>query len=320
MTTKKTKAIFFIEAPFQLISVYEAIFTFSLEKSYVLMVRMSGNEENDSQLRKVVSLLFNCKEKIHYIYIKNQNKTFKDYLKIVYYVLKLSITQIKYNYVFIGNIESGFLSLLVKFVNRDKIFLLDDGVKNLINQNNFSNADNYNMFTMLTTIKPLIGQSIKYNSFKNIKNITFPKTLSSKLDKEITLFLGSKIVELDVISKSSYLEYLQYVLDDSKEDLMIYIPHRGEKLDKLKDIKIKYSNFYIQHLDLPIELYQLDDLPIKSILSFYSAALISLKLKYPDKKIYYLPFKYKKYGQSIDIVYSSFASYGINSFLGHKNV
>ena len=75
------KSIFFVEAPFQVLSAYEAIPFFSLE-DYSLVVRLSGEKANDIQLKQIVNFLFKDNEKNLNISIKlkeNLNTIFNEF-------------------------------------------------------------------------------------------------------------------------------------------------------------------------------------------------------------------------------------------------
>lgn len=316
------QGLFYVEAPFQLISAFEAIKVYKLDY-YHIYIRLS--KHNDTQLKNVVTILFDDISNISYFYIENHNRSVKDYLVALKYYIYAIFQKVKYDYVFIGNYESKFLSVIIKVIDKSKIVLLDDGVKTFAIQKKFTDENSYNLFTMLKSIKPLRHQSIICHNFVNIKHSLIQKNQKKYDRNQSILFLGSKMVEVGIISKDEYLEHLVNVLKAHMEVFIIYIPHRGEDIDKLHILEDEYHNFKIKVVDLPIELYILDEFSlndIKYVISFYSAALISLKLMYSDIKVYCLAFDFygSKYSLTIEEVYKNMHLYGVKNFYMEHHV
>ena len=273
------KSIFFVEAPFQVLSAYEAIPFFSLE-DYSLVVRLSGEKANDIQLKQIVNFLFKDSKNIEFTFIKSRNRTLLDYLRMIKYLVKISVMQFQYKYVFIGNMESGFLSIIMKVINKNKIFLLDDGIKSITFQNTFTEKKYFNLFTMLNNLKPIANQIIIYNNFKHIE-----KLISNIKYNNNVLFVGSKLNEVGIVTEAFYIEYIKKISNYYKNNKILYIPHRGESENKLAKIAM-VENIEIVKMDYPVEFYPIffKSCP-KHIASFYSAALISLSKLYPEIKV-----------------------------------
>jgi len=286
------KAIFYIEAPFQLLSAYEAISYFSIKK-YKILIRFSGIESNDMQLIKLIDLLNINNNNLEYVTINVQNRNFLDYLKSFLLILSGYIHQYKYKYIFIGNLDSKILKQVVKLVKQEKIILLDDGIKSIIFQKSFTKKYNFNLFTMLTDLKAIGAQKVDYNNFNQIKKMSTSIEYSNDV-----LFIGSKLSEIGIVTEEYYLKYIKRIAHYYSDSNILYITHRGESKEKL--IKIKsINNIEIVSLDYPLELYPLYNhtLPL-NIASFYSAALISLLKLYPktDVKSFFIknPLCYKR--------------------------
>jgi len=307
----KNKGLFIVEAPFQLVSAYEAIKAYKLT-DYQIHIRLSQN--NNMQLKNVAKILFEKDEKkISYFYIENKNRQWKDYLTAIRYYLYSFFYRFFYHYIFIGNYESRFLYPIVKMVGKNKIVLLDDGIKGFLIYNNFSDNFSYNMFTMLNTLKPFHNQIILYNQFNRLKSF-HKKNLLSKYQNDNIIFLGSKLSEASIISSDYYIKMMGKVLSIYQNFNIIYIPHRGENIQKLDNLQKDFNNFTIKEIDFPVELYILMENSIpKEVLSFYSAALLSVKSIYPEIIVKAILFDYSlsKFKNSIDLAYQNLKNYNI---------
>jgi hypothetical protein len=272
-------SLFYIEAPFQLLSAYEAIGDYNL-KQYKIIVRLSGVKNNDNQILNLVKILFEDDSRIEYIFIKITNRRIIDYLKIVFLIIKSYTIQYKYQYIFIGNLESKILAKIVRIINKEKVILLDDGIKSITFQNNFSNKYYYNLYTMLDKLKTIEKQKIVYNKFSRLQLM-----IKGIEKREDILFIGSKLSEAGIVTEEYYINMIKKIsLKYSKKNIL-YITHRGEMIDKLNKLS-QCNNIKIIQLDYPIEFFPIyyNYLP-SMVISFYSAALISLYKIYPTIKI-----------------------------------
>lgn len=299
------KGLFFIEAPFQLLSAFEAIEDYQLS-DYKIIIRLSNIRNNDVQLKTLVNILFQDNQKIVFHTINVHNRNLKDYLLTFYLLIYSFIFQAKYNHIFIGNLDSGILSLIVKAIKRSKIVLLDDGIKSITFQKTFNKTYKFNLYTMLQGLSPLPNQIIKYNHF-----IKFKRLLKNIIYKDEIFLIGSKLSESGIISEDYYLKSVEEIAKRHNKYPIKYIIHRGEDPKKLKKISL-IQNINIMQLDYPIEFFPIYNKysPIM-IISFYSASLISLKKLYP--KINALSYKINytniDYRDKIDQVYQYISQY-----------
>jgi hypothetical protein len=300
------KALFLIEAPFQLLSANEAIAEYNISE-YIIYIRLSLKKKNDLQLKKLVNILFNNSNNIEYFTLKADKKNILDLFKIFYMNIYCAVLTRDYKYIFVGNLDSKVLKLMIKGINKNKIILLDDGIKNILLQNNFTEKNHYNIFTMLLSLNPYKNQRITYNKFKEFK-----KSISDMLierSKDI-LFVGIDLCESRIMNERDYISYIDKISNRENRSI-IYIPHRSEDNDKLNRIS-KLANVKIDKIDYPIEFYFYNRKvkPYK-IMSFYSGALISLKCLYSDIEIVALQFDYQNVSNSkdIDLVYSYLNEY-----------
>lgn len=309
-----TRGIFFVEAPFHLFGVLESIKEYELKK-YSIYIRLSGN---DKQLINLVEKFFPNNKNIKYFTLANKkNSTFISYFTTLRILLFMSIWHFKYKYIFLGNFESKFLNLFKYFVPKSKIVLLDDGVKAFVIQNKFTVENNYNMFTMLHTIKPFVSQTIKYHKFEYLKFLY--KINNKNIKSNEILFLGSKLCEEGILKEEPYIDIIKTILEKFALYKITYIPHRGENISKLKKILLQYNNFEIKEIDYPVEVYLLEENIIPSkVISFYSAALLSIKLLYENVEVNSILFDYSDsiYKYNIDLAYQGLEEYDIKALQG----
>ncbi len=289
------KSLFLIEAPFQLLSAYEAIGDYDI-KQYIIIVRLSNTVNNDLQLKKLVDVLFGNDKQVKYISLSAQNKSLIEYLKALYYIIYFCVSQIKFSKIFFGNLESGFLSKIVKFTKHNKIILLDDGIKTITFQNKFSENKFYNLYTMIDDLKYIPNQKIVINKFnhlnKLLKNINYTDNI---------MLIGSKLNEVGIIEESYYIKLIKEISKLHEPKKIIYIQHRGENKEKLLKIA-QIKNIEVVKLEYPLEFYPLysSSLP-KTIVSFYSAALVSMGKLYSGSNMIAYKFNFTNYKQKENI-------------------
>ncbi len=288
------KDMIFVESPLQLVNALEVIASFVL-KDYVLYIRYSNNKTNDAQLDKVIEI-FNVKRtNIKKIYLSPSNRRLLDYIKILFYFIYSKT--FKVNRLFIGNLDSKFLSVIYNNINKDKIIALDDGSKTIALQEKFNRHNFYHLFTMYF-LKNIDNQNIYINNYENLKSL-----LRNKHKTEHIIFLGSKLNEAEIISEDKYLSLIIRIAEYYKKQIT-YIPHRGEDGEKLKKIS-EIKNIKIKNLDYPVELYGLYEKEIPNIVaSFYSTALLSMKNIYGiEPESFYFDFSASEHKDSIESVY-----------------
>ena len=305
------KSLLFVESPLQLLNAYEAICYFKLH-DYRVIVRLSGQEQNDKQIKNLIKIL-NINN-VNYITIRVKNRKLIDYYH-------LFINSFKYYFknvdkVFIGNYDSGFFKLLLKQFKKSKIILLDDGTKTLTIQKQFSENNFYNMFTMYD-IKPVGKQTIYKNNYDHIFNMLQKHEIKKR---EYILFLGMKLSELNIIDEKDYIYFLNKIANFYSNKSIIYIPHRGESINKLKIIEKYISNISIKYLNYPVELYGLYEQEIPaSVVSFYSTALLTMKNIY-KVEVNSFKFNYNDsiYKDTIDEVYKYYENYMLVKYLKNE--
>jgi len=292
------KTFLFVESPLQLLNAYEAMYVFHL-KHYKIIIRLSGNADNDKQIKFLVQYL-DIKH-IKFLTIKAEKKGVNDYIKLLF--CKYIFLFRKIDKVFIGNFDSGFFRLILNQIPKEKVILLDDGSKTLAVQNQFTNHTFYNFFT-LYNIKALENQIVYKNTFQQLSQ----KLKKLHITEEEILFLGMKLSEAGIMVEEKYIKLVRQISHRYSDKKMIYITHRGESLAKLQKLK-EIKNMTIKSYDYPIELLGVFEnaLPFK-VVSFYSTALLTMKYIYKiDVECFSFDYQSSRYRETIDCVYAHYS-------------
>ncbi len=268
------KNILFVESPLQLINAYEAVSFFGLNNFYYV-IRLSGNVNNDKQLKEIVNRL----ELVDFVFLNlnAQNKKFEDYLVLLLYRFKYVFSSKDIEKIYIGNYDSKFLSLIMKQFSNDKIVLLDDGSKTFEIQRTFEPSQHLNLFTMYDILP--VGKQIVYkNSYNRI--LALLRDENVVFDNSSVLFIGSKLSEDGAISEKYYITLLNEISEFYDGKTIIYVPHRDEDKNKLKEIGT-INNVEVKTIGYPIEFFGLYESAIPAtISSFFSTALMTMKAFY----------------------------------------
>lgn len=314
----KLENVLLVESPFQLLSAYEAIESYSL-KSYKIIIRLSKKTHNDSQLLNLSNQLFPSQENIIYYSIGVAERTLRDLGMIFLLWLFVQVTSLKSVFFFVGNIDSKLMRLVTVTVPRRKIIVLDDGTTSLIVQKRTSETTCYNLFTMLYSLKAYSGQTITTHKFNAIRKAFLRQVTAIKGE---SLFIGSCLCECDIISQQKYIELVEQIVADNSAKKIRYIPHRFESEEKLGLLE-KIKGVSIERIDYPVELFCFyhEAVP-ENIVSFYSAALISMKLLYGNMiSVCGVRFDYSdsKFADDLDSIYSELEQYITIRELGFCN-
>lgn len=269
-------------------------------------IEVSRNIFKDEKL-KIITLLLN---QVHTNQInklaKNHglNILFSVKFRPIFQYLDLSIKLFKFNKKYkidnliLGHTRNNMMLFCLKKLKYKTLQFVDDGeileVKNIkpeISQNLLP-VDYYSIF------------NLKSNSFfKFINNqYNFFKIKSEKKFSDKILFIGSNIVEHDIIPFDLFSSILKKII--ISEGAIDYLMHPRENKEKFKEME--KINFF--HSSLGIENYIINNeiLP-KRIISFYSTAVSSLNKvmgKYNDR-IYFIDLrKYMKSKYIRDVEYN----------------
>lgn len=274
------KNLYLIETPFQLLNAIEAIYAFPTEHND-LYIRYSDSGKNDSQLKDLLKKIDLPKNvSVNSFFVNAEKRTPVDALKMAFYYLKLKLEVKHYENVFIGNYDSRFIKLVVPFSR--KIIILDDGLKTISTQNNFTPNNYFDWFTIFD-LKPITTQKIYRNKLKNLQSLI----KQQKPKRKSVLFIGSKLSEEKIISEDYNLEIVSKIAKEYGDTPIKYVSHRAESKEKLARIE-KIKNLEVVQLDYPLELLPIyGDFEPSLIISFFSTALITLSKIYKVKTIGY---------------------------------
>lgn len=129
-----------------------------------------------------------------------------------------------------------------------------------------------------------------------------------KADNQVTsytkqfAFLGSSVVELDIMNADDYLFYLSEIKANNQNSELLYIKHRKEKESKLS--RIQQLGYNIIDLDCPFEKYFASQTMVPQTLGsfFTTSVLINISenfMNVPNLNIYIFPIEKLKAQQKV---------------------
>lgn len=289
------KNLFIIGTPLQLINAIEAINYFKLENNILVIVYRSLIA-NKIQIDKIRNL-YKWEEVLEIEYSKHSSL-----LKYVHLTKYLKTHT--YKYVFFPKLEV-VPKLVIANVKKEKVFLLDDGGLTVtiyeksiktdkLNKYDFKELrfllfglkvkirDKINLFTYFN-LPAINGIEVIKNSLLHLKN----SVTDMKKESSVIYFLGQPISKL--IDDAVYRDSIQSIIKKYNKKI-IYIPHRGESVDKIKYLsELDNSMFSIENIGMPVELFFLNNEIYPShVISYYSTALTTLDLIFEDTVINYI--------------------------------
>ena len=259
---KIKSAVFLVESPMQLINAIEAKHYFSISETF-LLIRYDGIKSNDNHIDYVLNTIDNQFSRISYIMLRYGKKSILKMLVPIVWC-------IRYNpeYLFIGNYFSGFSRIARLLYPNRKTIYLDDGAQTT---KLYYDNKKINLFSYFSFDELFAGRIYKHHNFEYLKHRLRGK--SQNVIKGTIFFIGTPLVENNLIEASQYDKLLKSLLIHYKDYNIRYFPHRFEDLRKLRSIE----GLNIETINMPFELYilQCNTLPEK-IVSFYSAALYTI--------------------------------------------
>ncbi len=268
----RKKAFVFIESPFQLLCAYEAVNFFDVD--YDLYVRLNRYELNNHQVKNIIEEL--GMNNVYYIDLPVKKDIFTK-LKMLKFLIKNKLQN--YDYYILGDYLSNLMKQFVKINSNDKIILLDDGVATYKIQRELKEIPlPLTLFSMFK-IENFNNQKIYVNKFENLKKL-YPT-----VDRSHDIFIGAQLVDLDILSLSVYIDIVKLAINNSKENKVIYFPHRRTSKEVLKELSA-IENLEIAFPDTAIEFYLLKaGIKPKNIYSILSTALFSLSIIFEEANV-----------------------------------
>lgn len=278
------KMLALVESPLQVDNLIEYLL---IENKFVkikVIVRYNGNNKNDFILKRKIELLLGSFPCVNVVNVKIKPKSFK-LVPYVFSVLFLSL-KFKPTLIVYGDLRSTWNNVLFGFHSRRcTTVIIDDG---------FATLSIYNRLRKICGIEIVFFTKFDLAETKNLK-VIYSKGSDGKLAVNRSLdrcvFVGSPVVEKDIISSDMYISILKRIVDDNSEIEVSYCFHRGEHLLNDSDlIDIGFTN--VLHLDSSIEdSIENEDIHLTKLSGLYSTALINASLKFYnlDIECYLLP-------------------------------
>jgi hypothetical protein len=269
---KSKNALIIVESPLQLLCAHEAISYFKVNSRFY--IRLSNNEVNNLQMKSIVKDL-NI-DNVEYLELAPK-KDFKTLLKMFKYLIILKLK--KYDYYILGDYLSGFIKQFIKISSQKKIILLDDGVASFKIQRELKKKSlPLTLYTMFN-IEKFDNQQIYINKFVTLKNKYNNKNQSDDI------FIGGKLVDLDIVSMNTYIKVIKHALTNSNGNKILYFPHRGTSKEVINEI-VSIENIEVIYPDTTVELYLLKKgINPKNIYSILSTALFTLSTIYDNVNV-----------------------------------
>jgi hypothetical protein len=324
--------LFLVKSPLQLLNAIEASNRFPSDKD-ILIIRFTSNNRTNSQLKQLLSFA-----KWDTILQIRYSKLPLNFIKEYHVLRKLIRSENKFENIFIGDYRLLNFKIFPINLKHKKAYLLDDGTSTftiqefyLKDQKEFPEKpvisfgkkviaqylfgfkthleERIHLFTCYN-IEPHIGQEIVKNDYSYTRtHINARREL--RIDKDKVYFIGAKYVESNLMLENEYFLILKKIREAFNQKKFIYIPHRGERESKLKDIEglgidiVNFSNI------VEIELLYGSELP-GIICGLTSSVLVNIPKIYPKIKVmaykvneeFFLP----SYRQSVKSVYRRFES------------
>ncbi len=295
------KNLFIIGTPLQLINAIEAVHHFKLKNNILILVHRS-RESNMKQMQEILDL-HPWDEIIEIPY--SSNSSLMKYVKLV-----KDLKNHAYGYLFMAKLEV-VPKLLLANLNKQKVFLLDDGTltiaiyekyirTNKLNKYNFKELrfllfglkvkirDTINLFSLFNLSQANSNEVVKNNlDYLRETYLNTEARKEFKKDEDTVYFLGQPLDSL--IDIREYKQSLEAVIKKYNKKI-IYICHRGES-KQTQDLLSTIDKDYFELLDIgmPVELYFLfNKIYPSQIISYCSTAVTTVDLLYNECKSNYI--------------------------------
>ena len=286
LTSKKIKLnnLAIVSTKFQLTNAAEVSnFFFKNKKLNVIIFILNKTHlEQINELKNLynIDIIFTVKFRV-----------FFQYIDLIFKLIKL-MNNYSIDNLIVGHLRNNLMLFCIRVLKFKKLNFVDDGEiievidqKPSINKKYFP-IDYYSIFSLQSNH---FFQFHK-NDYQNLK-LNYKKNSTNR-----TLFIGSPLVECDVIPKKLFFSIMEKIIE--KEMKIDYFLHPRESVEKFET----HKNINLLNYKSGIEQYiiECDMLPAK-IISFYSTAMTSLKLILNLNKIDISFIDLRKYHKSKSI-------------------
>lgn len=296
--------VYFVEAPFQLISAISCR-SRHLGRGW-LVLRLGKNNKNNDQLLAVVQRLVRPSDFECVISQRATNHIEMAGLLLRVFLKKV-VQRVNFFSIGVGDYRSGLARVIAGLFSCRNLILLDDGVASLgvykvvgrkiVAQDFDQHSETHSVQKLFSLNKYFSRRSPSGNllmhSFLNLPPSPFWAVEKGEISTVLSrarsgsgsvpvkvnavFLLGSKVVEAGIINDGTYEDFCCLVAKDYVGFEVFYLPHREESDEKIARI-CRAHGFKLLILDLPfeVELGGLNWLP-GHIVSLYSASLFFCK-------------------------------------------
>ena len=287
-------SISLVRIPFQLFNCIEAIKRFNINGSNIL-VCIYKNEVDKNLFEEILKEL--SWEKVFFFKLNSFNKIFYSFI-LTNILRKYKDVQ----FCFFGLITSYVIHSVNQIKAKNNI-LIDDGnetfliannIRNTTYKNKFKNnilnkilkrkfnlnfLDKLSIFTFFNLDSYLLNNKIITNDYRNFK-----KLINNLPEDNEIFFIGSNLIN-NYIKKEYFEELLKDTIEYFKDYKIIYIPHRYEDINYLKELTLKYD-FELKKFSTILELaiFQYQKKPL-GLITIRSTALETLGYLYDIKSL-----------------------------------
>ena len=272
----KANKIAFISSPSQLICLNEFLYKNSIPK--LLIIFGYPSTASISQLKSISKRLE---------YIKNQKLIFlSEIMSEVKFTIVLKFLKIVFIFksVIIGNMNY-YHSKGIYLWSKEVLFL-DEGIS-FLNLKKNETKINQSFFTIFSGINT--KQDVQKNNYEYLRS----KVKNLKINDNLIYLLGTSDAhpKIDALDNKIYIALIRNICALNKNKKVIFIPHRNEVIDNIKNLKIENLSIKINEYPIEFCLTQLNEIPSKFI-GFYTTALINIKIVLKNSQIEVLNMNY----------------------------
>ena len=273
-----SRTFYYVESAPQILSAYKQIRQSGAEQ-FDMLVRLNGRQYNDGQIQQILKDLSILKLGN----VSTQLIGFRFLVDLLRFIILRRYTDFC-----IADIRSPIALGAIVLARCKRIILLDDGtasftyyqrklegaemvgqgfVKGILVKLAAKRLKKITLHTMLP-LKPMAGMLVEHNSYRILPTDNPEKI---EIDERLAVFIGSKVIEVGICNCTHFDAAMKKFTFEFKGFRLIYVPHREEGLEKLRN----FPEVEILRLSRPLELEFGFDRPFPSVVcTFYSAGII----------------------------------------------
>ncbi|MDX4071805.1 hypothetical protein Q6A88_08855 [Aliarcobacter skirrowii] len=314
------KNLILASSPLQVINALEAIYYFKL-KNIVFVLKFNKMINNINQIEEQIKSL-DDKIEIIRIHPVGGSKFFK-------YVNNIkNLNKYEYDKIILGEFGT-FSRVLIANLNKNKVFLVDDGTATIVDFEKTIKPNKINKFNfrelrfLFYGLKINVKDKLNFFTYYDLEKLPDVEVIKNNLeymrkdfvlnniDYGSTIFILGQVEEIFEDKNEAKMFYSK-VLNNFQDKDIYYIPHRAESKKDIDDIiKFVGNNIKILEINMPVERYFLDNgIYPKHVISYISTALTTTKILFPECTTNYIRIQKPNFNLSsmhyLDILYDYF--------------